>query len=475
MSTTLEQLGYHYSFASAVDDHGIQLAACDQLRTSATSADKVHAGPFLRSQLVYPRQTARMLRALSRVVRTHYFDARPPQLDPIVTTSPSVVRFEGFSGCCGVYVRLDIDREALQTQEMRWGTTNVDFNGEMIQHLDRIGRDTNVSLDISHEGISVEHSGAQVFEKKVTLPKRWIKGLCEVQVYQTRLELVHRFSPGLLMPLLQQAGGGTARSGAGRSRGQLNYLLVQAGRPRLSPRMSPGAIPVGGLNRLDSLRSILPLIREVQLYSDPESGVHAWMAESESLRYWLVVSPELYRGFSGEGQVLSALANGAWEDRVDDLEDWLAGETTGRAGQPPKETIDPAEIASALGWSVADANIALAGLATSGLAGFDLANGFYFQRRLPMNPQVVETDQPRLRGARKLVDENAVRRINLAASEVRDSIAMEVRSGEIAYFVRLGSEADSCTCPWFSRHQGERGPCKHVLAARIVAQGKHQK
>ncbi|GAA4436215.1 SWIM zinc finger domain-containing protein [Bremerella cremea] len=416
-----------------------------------------------------------MLRALSRVVRTHYFDARPPQLDPIATTSPSVVRFEGFSGCCGVYVRLDIDREALETEEMRWGTTNVDFNGEMIQHLDRIGRDTNVSLDISKEGIALEHTGAQVFEKKVALPKRWVKGLCEVQVYQSKLKLVHRFSPGLLMPLLQQAGSGTARSSAGRSRGQSNYLVVQAGRPRLSPRMSPGAIPVGGLNRLDSLRSILPLVRDVQLYSDPESGVHGWMAESESLRYWLVVSPELYRGFSGEGQVLSTLATGSWEERVDDLEDWLVGEQSNSVRRPPRETIDPAEIAVALGWSVADARAALAGLATSGLAGFDVATGYYFQRRLPLNLRKVETDQPRLRGARKLVEENAVRQIQLPASDRSDSQAMEVRSGEVAYFVRLGSEADSCTCPWFSRHQGERGPCKHVLAARIVAQGKHQK
>ena len=25
----------------------------------------------------------------------------------------------------------------------------------------------------------------------------------------------------------------------------------------------------------------------------------------------------------------------------------------------------------------------------------------------------------------------------------------------------------SCTCPWYARHRTERGPCKHILAARM--------
>lgn len=33
--------------------------------------------------------------------------------------------------------------------------------------------------------------------------------------------------------------------------------------------------------------------------------------------------------------------------------------------------------------------------------------------------------------------------------------------------LRLGH--DRCTCPWFAKHQGSRGPCKHVLAARLVS------
>ncbi|MFC4535648.1 SWIM zinc finger family protein [Sphaerisporangium dianthi] len=34
------------------------------------------------------------------------------------------------------------------------------------------------------------------------------------------------------------------------------------------------------------------------------------------------------------------------------------------------------------------------------------------------------------------------------------------------YDVETGT--GSCTCPWWFDHPGSRGPCKHVLAARIA-------
>ncbi|WP_285774176.1 SWIM zinc finger family protein [Microtetraspora sp. NBRC 13810] len=39
---------------------------------------------------------------------------------------------------------------------------------------------------------------------------------------------------------------------------------------------------------------------------------------------------------------------------------------------------------------------------------------------------------------------------------------------------RVRLEAGSCTCPWWYDHRGSRGPCKHVLAARITARRAHR-
>jgi hypothetical protein len=46
-----------------------------------------------------------------------------------------------------------------------------------------------------------------------------------------------------------------------------------------------------------------------------------------------------------------------------------------------------------------------------------------------------------------------------------------VKGTGVEHRVRLLPDGDKCTCPWFSKHQGERGACKHILAARIVIDG----
>jgi hypothetical protein len=447
MATAIEELVYGYHFTSTVESDRIRLAA------STDEGEKVKDGRFLDGRLAYPRETATMLLALSHIVRSHFFEARPPQMDPIVTTSRTLVRWEGFSGCCGAYARLDLDEAALHTNIRSFGTTNVDFNPEMLSHLGGVGRRDDVALSVSVDAVEVRRNANKVTEKKVTLPKRWIKGLCEVQVYQSRLELRHRFTPAMIVPLIQ------ANT---RDPGGPQYLTVIAGRPRLSTRQSSGAVTIGGASRLTALRTLLPLAREVSLYADHTSGVHAWVAETPWARFWLVLSPLLQRGFSGEGQVLESLARGNWQKRVDAVQAILAAQGTAE----PAETIDPAELAARLGSSAADARDALDALATSGLAGFDAASGYYFQRQLPFDLNRLIKTQPRLQSAEKIVQAGAVRIVNRLGS---NQIDVEVASGDMTYFVRLRPGGDRCTCPWFSRHQGERGPCKHVLAARLTA------
>jgi hypothetical protein len=65
---------------------------------------------------------------------------------------------------------------------------------------------------------------------------------------------------------------------------------------------------------------------------------------------------------------------------------------------------------------------------------------------------------PRLLAARQLVDESAVRLDE-------DGGGASVTSGEVEYRVRFDHAGTRCTCAWFARHSGRRGPCKHVLAA----------
>lgn len=114
---------------------------------------------------------------------------------------------------------------------------------------------------------------------------------------------------------------------------------------------------------------------------------------------------------------------------------------------------------------------ALAVLGARGLVGFDMSEGAYFHRELPFDLEAVESLQPRLKEARRLVTEKKVRITERTGNEDALTAVAMVQGTEVEHVVRLSPKGDRCTCPWFSKHQGQRGACKHVLAARIVLEG----
>jgi hypothetical protein len=101
-------------------------------------------------------------------------------------------------------------------------------------------------------------------------------------------------------------------------------------------------------------------------------------------------------------------------------------------------------------------------LGASGLVGFDVAEGAYFHRELPFDLSTLADMHPRLADAQALLAAGAV------SITAQSPFAASVHSGDVDRQVReLGGELQ-CTCPWFARHGGERGPCKHVLAAEAL-------
>jgi hypothetical protein len=117
----------------------------------------------------------------------------------------------------------------------------------------------------------------------------------------------------------------------------------------------------------------------------------------------------------------------------------------------------PAQAAAALR---ACARRALGHLGAAGQVGYDLADGSYFHRELPYDPAASEAMHPRLASARALVRDGAVTATAHGAT---------VTSSGVTYQVSCGADGNSrCTCAWWGRHRGSRGPCKHVLAAALA-------
>jgi hypothetical protein len=124
--------------------------------------------------------------------------------------------------------------------------------------------------------------------------------------------------------------------------------------------------------------------------------------------------------------------------------------------------LDPDALAREFGIEPVVVADSLRVLGASGLAGFDVYAGQYFHRVLPFDLAMTEDLHPRLADARALLESGAVAVLRVSPFEA------DVASGDTAHRVREVDGELRCTCPWFAKHQGERGPCKHVLAAATL-------
>ncbi|MEU8776978.1 SWIM zinc finger family protein [Streptomyces sp. NPDC048606] len=407
---------------------------------------------FFAGFLSAPQAAARALLAVADVAAARYYRRTlRASLDPVVTGNGDRLRFESFSGCCGVYARLDVLPEGLRGADTGHGTTNVDVNNPLREALSRLTGDDPLHLRVGPDEMTVTTLDGPVVEKKVPLPDRWLRGFAESQAITTgfdlRAELGSAETSRFLRSLPRTTTGGTATSAV--------RWVVPAGRTlRPTTRPVPGAICLPGPERLAALQRVLRHATGLRVYGPPQDGAHptasAWEVGLPGMRLTLTLSPETDRGFSGEGGVLEALATDAAAEDAELVSVLLAWE--------PR--IDPADLADQSGLTVERVRAALVRLGTAGRVGWDVAEASYFHRELPYDARRAERHNPRLVAARALLEAGAV------TLEWPDTAV--VASGERHYRVRESGGALSCTCQWWADHRGRRGPCKHALATRMA-------
>jgi hypothetical protein len=230
---------------------------------------------------------------------------------------------------------------------------------------------------------------------------------------------------------------------------------------RLSQCASKGGVRVTGTDRLRLLEPLLNQARQLRVWSDDSAGTSAWEVVFAHGRFVLLLSPEVWRGFSGEGQLLKRLASRAWKRALPLVQ----------ANLKWQSQIDAGQLSAQLALTRGAVESALAVLGARGLVGYDLTTGCYFHRELPFDMEKVEALQPRLKDARKLLAEGKVRILQQTIRDEGDLHAeVLVQGSHIEHRVRLLPQGDKCTCPWYSRHRNERGPCKHILAARMLVE-----
>lgn len=444
----MSEHAYRYGAGSRLDVDG-----SDVRLVLATSGGVDRTGPavaprFFSGFLGHPVQSAACLLAVARVARTRFYT--PPNVtaaiiraaDPVVTSNGDRLRFESFSACCGVHARFDALPGTLDGPAIGVGTTNVDFNPPMREALGRVQGLDPIHLDVGTDDVTVTTLDGTVVEDKVPLPDRWLKGFAEVEVATAEM-----------LPVLDVGATEARRFLAGIARSPSfgsTHVVEMGGRLRRTTRSGPSAVPLPGPQRLGPFEPLLQHARGLRAYAAPGSDASTWELVLDDARLVLTVSPDVRRGFSGEGGILTDLADDSAAVDAELLAELL--------GWEPRIEVD--DLAARTGIDRDRVRRALRHLGAAGRVGFDVSEGAHFHRELPFAPDALAKMHPRLRGAQRIVDAGGV--------ELHPNGSAHVTSAATIYAVRRVDGDWRCTCRWWGKFQSSRGPCKHVLAVEEV-------
>jgi len=412
-----------------------------------TEIEEVNNIPcFFWGSLTDPYVTAKCWSTIAKVVRSSFGPIPPSLRDPIVSAGSERLRFEGFSSCNGVYVRLDMKPEAIDGEFIANGTTNVDFNDPMLNALNAIQKNEKVTLAVGQQDVQVITSKAKVVEKKVTLPPRWIKGLTSVQLYLADMDLKFELNKIQTVQLFQSLPKGNVKGDF--------FITKRAGKFMFSTLTSSDSVRIGGVQRLRLLEGILSIVDKIFVYESSDKQTCAIVCEFGKMQLLMAFSPDSYRGFSGEGNVLETMTENLPMEWVYGLNNLLKS----------NEMFDPTMLSIENDIDFGTMDNLTSNLSSMGLLGFDLSEKAHFYRRLPFKTERILSLNPRLKNAKKLINNEEVEIVERKANYIE----AKVKGSGVLHKVIIDQNSQKCTCDWFTAYQGKRGICKHILAVKMT-------
>ncbi len=396
---------------------------------------------------------AKCLIALFNIVKSN-FNLSPIQLDllkdPIITVGNNKIRFEGFSHCASIYARVDIFERKQNQGFIKNGSTNVNFNQDLVSALGGISRNDKIKLEVGRKQIEVTDKNKTIIERKVPLPIKWIKGLINIQQYMSQSDLYFTLDRIQALKLFRSIPASSINS---------DYYLIKRGNKYIfSPIKAENSIVIGGVKRMKLIEPLLLYIDKLKIYAKNDMQSVTCQLYFENTIFSFSLSRNTWRGFSGEGAVLDSLLEELPNELINKMNNysyvnqefnsiWLAIDKN--------ESFDKID------------NI-IGKLAAVGLLGFDLEYNHYFYRKLPFKINRILSLNPRLKGVERLIEEKKVHII----SNIDNKIEAKVEGSGVTHYIVLNDSNEKCTCVWHSQTHGERGPCKHILAVKKITNFK---
>ena len=433
--------------------------------TVTTNNDQTsHGVEFFSGTVLYPQILARCFVVLADITSTRYFQHVPANLrDPILSAQGDRLRAEVFSSCNGVYARVDLLEDGFRGR-IGFGTTNVDIGPQLRAALIDIKPQDDFKLTIGSEGLTSTHRetlgknvmsmGEKIHERPVEMPDRWVRALGNTA--EIHRDMIH------IMTLKGMAAKGFLTTlPAATSVSKEGWLTPTPTGAKLVVRRSENTVFVSGLHRLSALKRIMMHVNDIKFYmlKDKTPGPLLLEVGLPGARLTISLTEKPYVGYSGVGALLEALSSEETNDDAELIRQSLSFDAI----------IDEEKLRKTWGISQARVENALALLAVSGKIGYDVTEAAYFHRELPEDGKRILKDNPRLVGAKKLL--NAV--------EATTDNHWKVNSKEASYLVNYNPNAPitdgTCTCTWYLENLNRKGPCKHLLAVKLKLQPETRK
>ena len=409
---------------------------------------------FFNGEIIYPTIVSGGLLVLADIVSTRYFKYVPvAQRDPILSAQGDILRAECFSACNGVYARMDLFQSALDG-EILYGTTNVDIGSNLRKSLFNVKQGDRLKFRIGDDGWKALHSknlDSSVLtdihiQRPVKMPDRWVRALGNCAMLHQNMEYKFHIEGMQAKSFIAMLPAATGKERSG-------WLTPTKTGVMLKPKEEKNSVYISGLHRLSALKRIMSNVNAVYFYAPNDGEPGQMMIEvcMTGANITLSLTAKSYEGYSGEGALLDSLSTPKILECADKIDDILNFESR----------LDIDKISKSIGIVKNDMNDAMELLAVSGKLGFDVRDRAFFHRELPDDPDRVLKDNPRLVGAKKLVED----------TEYIDDNIWHVKSGDTTYRVIYPTDENlenaKCTCTWYLKHQNSRGPCKHILAVKL--------
>ncbi len=403
-------------------------------------------------------------------------------LDPVITVHPDRVFFECFSRDESTYASVSCSHEAFDHRgEFACGTTNIDYSAALYDEFQKIRDYKTTRLAVAADGFTVQTGDDPGFvEHKIDVPDSWVRGFLQVSAAMAqpghRLNLhpmdLHNFC--LLLRRRKEKAGPRAIRFELEPGKPVRAVFEPWGVEVVCPRSShtatePQTIRVWGRRRLLTLERFIALAQTVEVHLLGTGLPSFWVVEGSGLRFTLGLSGWTANDWSRAGQ-FDLLGP---RKHADALTREKVYQTLAQHWK-----LTPTELGAAAGLDPQVAESCLLLFAEAGRVVYDLGDRAYRLRELSREP--LPLDQLRYGNEREeraagMVAAGQVGKLAIQAQAAGRVIEALVDDAGRKRPVRLVLDGDerlveaSCQCDYFVRNRLYKGPCEHMLAARLAA------